>query len=249
MTSLSNPNDLAAELSAGRVDPRAAAQRLRWYAAVKNAADRALAALLLVLCSPLILLLLGIARVTNGGPALYSQMRLGHGGRPFRIYRVRTTRHDGEFLAIPRMTAVGSALRRYHLDALPLLWNVLRGDMSLVGPRPERPEIAEQLGRALPRYRERLRVRPGIMGLAQVLLPPDEDLNGARRKLRCDMCYVEHVSPLLDAKVAAATALKLFGAPTSWRRRLLRLPAGDGSTKDVAVAVVEREPASQLRTA
>lgn len=249
MTSLSNSNDLAAELPEGRVCSQPVSARPRPYVVVKAATDRVLAALLLVLFGPLILLLLVIVRVTSGVPALYSQTQLGRGGHPYRTYKVRTAQHDGACLTGPRVTPLGRTLRRCHLDALPLLWNVLRGEMSLVGPRPERPEITEQLGRALPRYRERLRVRPGITGLAQVLLPPDEHLASVRRRFGCDIYYAEHMSPLLDAKVAAAATLKLFGTSVAWRRRLLRLPTGDEPMRMATAAVAEREPASRLQTA
>src|SRR4030081_2548574 len=89
-----------------------------------------------------------------------------------------------------RIIPVGRLLRRTHIDELPQLWNVLRGEMSLVGPRPERPEIVADLVREVPRYRERLAVPPGITGLAQVQLPPDEHTDGVRRKVAVDLRYI-----------------------------------------------------------
>src|SRR5205807_7700134 len=115
--------------------------------------DCALAVCLLIVTAPVILLAMLLIKLTSRGPALYSQSRLGLHGQPFRIYKIRTMIHDCESLTGPRwsvpgdrrVTPVGWFLRRAHLDELPQLWNILRGDMSLVGPRPERPEFVPQL--------------------------------------------------------------------------------------------------------
>lgn len=198
----------------------------------KAIADVACASILIVLAAPIILVVMLLVRLTSRGPALYTQTRLGLGGRSFTIYKVRTMRHDCERLSgprwategDPRVTFLGRFLRRAHLDELPQLWNVLRGEMSLVGPRPERPELVRQLERAVPRYRERLRVRPGITGLAQVQLPPDSNLAGVRRKIACDLLYLERMGPALDLKILLATAAKLAGIPAAITVRWLRLP-------------------------
>src|SRR5205823_10851019 len=155
------------------------------------------------------------------GPVFYSQTRLGRGGRPFRIYKIRTMVHNCERQSgarwctsgDPRITPVGRFLRATHLDELPQLWNVLRGDMSLIGPRPERPEIIAALERAIPRYHDRLLVRPGLSGLAQVQLPADTDLHSVRRKLAYDLYYVEQLGAWLDLRLALATALYLLRVP------------------------------------
>ena len=118
-------------------------------------------------------------------------------------------------------------LRATHLDELPQLWNVVRGEMSLVGPRPERPEFVRELERVIPNYRERLRVRPGITGLAQVQLPPDEDLAGVTRKVAYDVYYVERISPWLDVRILIGTALKLSGASFQSIRWFVALPPQD----------------------
>ena len=202
------------------------------YLASKALADRVLALALLVLAAPLILALMVLVRLTSRGPALYSQVRLGLDGRPYRIFKVRTMRHGCERQSGPcwsttgdtRVTGLGRWLRRTHLDELPQLWNVARGEMSLVGPRPERPEFVTQLELEIPRYRERLRVRPGITGLAQVLLPADVDVDGVFWKVAHDICYVETMSPWLDVKIAIGTLLKVLGVPFDVTRRLLRLP-------------------------
>jgi hypothetical protein len=113
------------------------------------------------------------------------------------------------------------------LDELPQLWNVLRGDMSLVGPRPERPEFFPQLEESLPFYRSRLLVRPGVTGLAQVQLPADADLESVRVKLSYDLYYVTNRSPWLDIRLIIATAAKMIGVPYHRITRLLYLPRGE----------------------
>src|SRR5262249_2177990 len=123
-----------------------------------------------------------------------------------------------------RVTPLGRFLRRTHLDELPQLWNVLRGEMSLVGPRPERPEFAPALARALPNYSRRLQVRPGVTGLAQVTLPADTDLESVRRKLRYDLYYVRHRTFWLDVRIVLVTGAKMLGVPTDLSARLLRIP-------------------------
>src|SRR5205085_8417032 len=107
----------------------------------------------------------------------------------------------------PRITPLGRLLRATHIDEFPQLLNVLRGDMSLTGPRPERPEIVEYLRSKVPGYSDRLRVRPGITGLAQVQLPPDVNLEGVWKKLVCDMHYIEHFSGWLDWRILLCTGL------------------------------------------
>jgi lipopolysaccharide/colanic/teichoic acid biosynthesis glycosyltransferase len=203
-----------------------------WYVPVKATFDFVFAAVLLVLCLPLILLLMVVVKLTSRGPALYTQERLGLGGRPFTIFKIRTMTHECEKLSgpcwatasDPRVTRLGRFLRRSHLDELPQLWNVLRGEMSLVGPRPERPVFVAELELAIPEYRERLRVRPGVSGLAQVQLPPDTDLAGVRRKIVCDLDYINRLGPGLDARILLATAFMLVGVPCPVTARLLRLP-------------------------
>jgi lipopolysaccharide/colanic/teichoic acid biosynthesis glycosyltransferase len=204
---------------------------------VKVAVDLAAAFVLLILAAPVIALLAILVRAGSRGPGIYRQVRLGRGGRPFTIYKIRTMVHDCELATGPtwslpgdsRVTGLGRFLRRTHLDELPQLWNVLRGEMSLVGPRPERPEIIRSLERVLPRYRDRLAVRPGVTGLAQVQLPPDTDVSGVRVKLDYDLCYIARMGFWLDARLVAATALKVAGVPLAVSLRLLALPIpGDG---------------------
>jgi lipopolysaccharide/colanic/teichoic acid biosynthesis glycosyltransferase len=205
-----------------------------FYEVVKPTLDAALALVLLVLTAPVVLLVMALVRLTSPGPALYSQVRLGKGGRPFRIWKIRTMQHNCEgrtgarwsVPGDPRVTPLGRFLRASHLDELPQLWNILRGDMSLIGPRPERPEIVARLEKAIPQYRNRLAVRPGVTGLAQVQLPPDADVDDVRRKVAADLAYIGHLVWWLDLRIAALTALHLFGIPCHRLCRLLLPAAG-----------------------
>jgi lipopolysaccharide/colanic/teichoic acid biosynthesis glycosyltransferase len=205
------------------------------YVPMKAIFDVVIALVLLVLLAPLIAFLILLVKLSSRGPTIYRQVRLGRDGSRFMIYRLRTMtnhceRDTGPRWSIPgdsRVTRLGRLLRQTHLDELPQLWNVLRREMSLVGPRPERPEFVSQLERALPKYRERLSVLPGITGLAQVQLPPDTELADVRVKLAHDLCYVEWVGPWLDARILAATALRLAGVSFDLTSRLFALPSPD----------------------
>jgi lipopolysaccharide/colanic/teichoic acid biosynthesis glycosyltransferase len=202
------------------------------YFWLKRVVDGFAALVLLVVTAPLVLLAMLLVKLTSRGPALYSQTRLGRHGQPFTIYKIRTMVHECESLtgarwSTPgdaRITALGRWLRKTHLDELPQLWNVLRGDMSLVGPRPERPEFVPRLEQALPHYRDRLRVRPGVTGLAQVQLPPDTDLNSVRSKLAYDLLYVQNLSFWLDVRICWATAFKMVGIPFRGLRWIFLFP-------------------------
>jgi lipopolysaccharide/colanic/teichoic acid biosynthesis glycosyltransferase len=203
-----------------------------WYVPYKAMADFVLTVPLLLLAMPVLLLAALAVKLTSRGPVFYSQLRLGLGGRPFRLYKLRSMNHECEHVSgprwatpgDPRVTPVGRLLRFTHLDELPQLWNILRGEMSLVGPRPERPEFVPHLVRAVVGYRERLQVRPGLTGLAQVQLPADTDLDSVRRKLAYDLFYVGAVSPWLDLRILAGTALRAVGVPFIVVRVLFWLP-------------------------
>jgi lipopolysaccharide/colanic/teichoic acid biosynthesis glycosyltransferase len=204
----------------------------RVYVAVKGLIDRVAALVLLVVTAPAVLLAMALVKLTSPGPAVYSQIRLGKGGRPFRIYKLRTMYHECEAYSgarwstpgDPRVTPLGHFLRATHLDELPQLWNILRGDMSLIGPRPERPEFVVKLEMAIPHYRARLLVCPGVTGLAQVQLPPDSDVEAVRQKVACDLVYVHNLGWWLDVRILALTALHVFGLPCHGLCRRL-LPA------------------------
>jgi len=231
---------------------RPAKARFLRYEIIKNALDCLLALVLLVVTAPIVLLSMLWVRLSSQGPAVYTQKRLGLHGRLITISKIRTMyqdseRESGAVWSLPgdsRVTPVGRFLRACHVDELPQLVSVLRGEMSLIGPRPERPEIAAQLERALPEYRRRLGARPGLTGLAQVLQPPDTDLGRVRTKLHYDLYYLERSRLWLDARILLATAFHLvnvpadriawtfgfpyYGRPTVDRRRLVDDQIGAG---------------------
>jgi len=159
-----------------------------------------------------------LVRLTSRGPTIYRQIRLGKNGEPFTLYKLRTMTEDAEAQSGAvwahkndhRIIRFGYALRATHIDELPQLVNVLKGEMSLIGPRPERPELVEKLLPFVPRFHERLHVRPGLTGLAQLKLPPDSNLEGVRRKLICDRYYVRHIGPWLDFRILLFTVLRII---------------------------------------
>jgi lipopolysaccharide/colanic/teichoic acid biosynthesis glycosyltransferase len=207
----------------------------RWYAPLRRALDFTAALTLLALSSPVLLLAAFAVRLSSRGPAFYTQVRTGRGGRVFTIYKIRTMVDNCESLTgprwtmpgDPRVTPVGWLLRRTHLDELPQLLNVLKGEMSLIGPRPERPEFVAALERVVPGYPARHHVLPGITGLAQVQLPPDTDIDSVRRKVLYDVYFIRHGSPLLDLRIALCTALHMGGISFAVLRSLRLVPAPD----------------------
>jgi lipopolysaccharide/colanic/teichoic acid biosynthesis glycosyltransferase len=185
-----------------------------------------------------------LIRLTSPGPVFYGQLRLGQAGRLFTIYKLRTMEHNCEARTgiqwsspgDPRVTPIGRFLRRSHIDELPQLWNVLRGEMSLVGPRPERPELVAILEKDIPRYRERLQVKQGLTGVAQLLLPPDTDLDSVRAKVAYDLYYIQHLGLGLDLRTLFSTPLYLAGMSVGRTRRWLGLP---GQALHLAAAEIE----------
>ncbi len=185
----------------------------------KAAADFALAVLMLVPALPLLFLCVVLVRLTSRGPAIYTQARVGRGGCIFTLYKIRTMYHDCEKLTGPqwsapgdaRITGVGRVLRKLHLDELPQLFNVLRGEMSLVGPRPERPEIVKRLREVVVGYDRRHAVKPGITGFAQIHLPPDTCVRSVRNKLVYDLFYVRTRGVRMELFILVATGLKMLG--------------------------------------
>jgi lipopolysaccharide/colanic/teichoic acid biosynthesis glycosyltransferase len=217
------------------------------YVPVKLAADVLVASLLSLITLPLVILAALLVKLSSRGPAFYSQVRLGRNGKPFKIYKIRTMFHECELLSGPRwstpgdarITSVGRVLRSTHLDELPQLLNVVRGQMSLIGPRPERPEFLSVLEQALPSYRRRLLVRPGVTGLAQVHLPADTDLCSVRRKLAYDLYYIQRMGPWLDLQILLCTFLYALGVPFRWSRRLFHIPAPDAPEESMQVPVIQ----------
>jgi succinoglycan biosynthesis protein ExoA len=199
---------------------------------LKHTVEFLLAALLLALSSPLLVLLALLVKVTSRGPVFYHQTRLGQDGKHFTLHKFRSMRHNCERQSgptwsrpgDPRVTWLGRLLRVSHLDELPQLFNVLRGEMSLVGPHPERPEFLTELTRHVPRYALRLAVRPGITGLAQLQLPPDSDHEGVRKKVQLDLYYIDHGGFSLDVRILLCTVCKVLHIPFRISGRLLGIP-------------------------
>jgi lipopolysaccharide/colanic/teichoic acid biosynthesis glycosyltransferase len=184
----------------------------RW----KRYAAFPIALLLSTIALPIIAVAVLLVRLTSRGPGIYKQIRLGLDGKPFTIYKIRSMRVDAETATGAvwtarkdrRITPIGKILRKTHLDELPQLYNVLRGEMDLVGPRPERPEFVTELEKRIDGYAYRLYVRPGLTGLAQLNQASDIDLNDVRRKLVFDFEYIEQCSFVYDLHVLFCTFLK-----------------------------------------
>ena len=182
----------------------------RYYAAVKRGLDVVFALVGLLVCSPLLLAGALAVAIDDGLPVLFSQERVGRHRRPFRIHKLRTMVKDAEeasgpVLAEPddeRITRVGRHLRKYRVDEIPQLVNVLRGEMSFVGPRPERPHFVEQYIAETPGYAERFNVKPGATGLAQV---SGGYATTPERKLKYDLIYMYHQTLAMDAQIVAET--------------------------------------------
>ena len=199
----------------------------RW----KGIFDRASAAVMLIPAVPIIGLLIVLVRLTSKGPAIYSQTRVGKGGRVFKLHKIRTMRVDAERETGPtwtkrdddRITPMGRVLRKTHLDELPQLYNVLRGEMSLIGPRPERPEFVAILSGEIPGYSNRLKVTPGISGLSQINLEPDVDLESVYRKLVLDTEYIKKATLFIDFRMLLCTSLRLFGCRAEWAKHVTHL--------------------------
>jgi lipopolysaccharide/colanic/teichoic acid biosynthesis glycosyltransferase len=185
-----------------------------WYPSAKRLFDLVLATLVAIPAIPVMLLAALLVKLTSRGPAFYSQTRVGRGGQPFTIYKIRSMYHNCELgtgaqwsrKGDPRVMPVGRFLRRTHIDELPQLWNIFKGEMSLIGPRPERPEFVPQLELAIQHYRDRLLVLPGVTGLAQVHLGPDTDLASVERKLMFDLYYIKRLGLWMDLRILLATA-------------------------------------------
>lgn len=202
------------------------------YLMAKLLMDRVAAVFLLILLSPVMLVAALAVKVTSRGPVFYRQPRLGRGGHVFQVWKFRTMIDNAEAgtgpvwstAGDPRITKIGKILRDTHIDEFPQLLNVLGGAMSLVGPRPERPEIASELQTKISAYQLRLMIRPGITGFAQVRLPPDSDLEGVRRKLAHDLYYIQHLSLLMDLKILLRTGWSFVWSVGDVTVKTARLP-------------------------
>lgn len=184
----------------------------REHAFAKRAFDTAAAAMGLLICAPLFAATALAILIREGRPVFYSQERVGKSGRIFTLYKFRTMRRDAEANGSawasandPRITRMGWWLRKLRIDELPQLWNILKGDMSVVGPRPERPEFVGPLAALIPFYDERHLIKPGLTGWAQINLPYGASVSDARRKLQLDLYYIKHISLELDIIILLRT--------------------------------------------
>ena len=223
--------------------------RARGFDRLKPKIDFAIALILFLLAFPIVAIAGCLVVLTSNGPVFYRQTRVGQFGRPFRIWKIRTMRHNCEAASgakwsskgDQRVTVVGRFLRMTHIDELPQIWNILCGDMSLIGPRPERPEFIAYLEKALEGYRGRLAVKPGVTGLAQIQLPPDSNLMSVRQKLALDLVYVERRGLWLDLRLAIGTMLYLIGFSFATVRTAMSLPGAS----EVPTLLVNETEASQ----
>lgn len=193
------------------------------YAAAKRLFDILAALLGFTLLGPLMLVTALLVKITSKGPILYSQIRVGKYGKEFRMYKFRSMRVDAEKGTGPvwatkndnRLSPIGGLIRKVRLDELPQFFNILKGDMSLIGPRPERPKFVEELKQVIPDYEQRLNVQPGLTGLAQVWHRYDENIEDVKKKVIYDLRYIKNMCFAHDFKIAMRTILVVltgFGA-------------------------------------
>ncbi len=169
----------------------------------------------LVVSTPIIIFTAIVIKIVSPGPVFYTQERVGLKGRAFKIYKMRTMKLNAEKETgavwaqenDPRLIRYGALIRKTHIDELPQLFNVLKGDMSIVGPRPERPIFVKKLDREIVDYTKRLKVRPGITGLAQVWNKYDETLYDVRKKVKYDLLYIREMCLLVDLRILLRTVL------------------------------------------
>ncbi len=190
-----------------------------WEQAAKRMLDISVSFAVILLGMPFWLITALLVKLTSKGPIIYSQERIGKQGEIFYIYKFRSMRVDAEQAGVPqwaskndpRVTPIGKFLRKSHLDEVPQFWNVLKGDMSLVGPRPERQFFVEKLIEEIPYYTRRLKVRPGITGLYQAMVDKyDENIDDVKERVRYDLMYIESMSFRLDIKILFRTAYMML---------------------------------------
>ena len=187
---------------------------------VKRNFDILLSSVLLIVFLPLIILCALAVLIEDGSPVIYSQERIGKGGRPFRILKFRSMRRDAEAMGIPRLyagendprlTKVGKFIRQHHLDELPQLWNVLRGDMSFIGYRPERQFYIDRIMEKNPRYRYLYQIRPGVTSYATLYNGYTDTLEKMLTRLDLDLYYLRNHSVWFDVRVLGLTFLRIVG--------------------------------------
>jgi len=191
--------------------------RLR-YLLFKRIFDFIISGIGLLFLFPLFLIITFLIKVDSSGPVFFKQERVGENGKIFKIWKFRTMREDAEAQTgpvwaqedDPRITRIGRFLRKSHLDELPQLINVFKGEMSLIGPRPERPELYKKIIQTIPRFPERLKIKPGITGLAQVRYQYGASLKDAARKLKYDLLYIKRKCWLLDFQIILWTINRIL---------------------------------------
>lgn len=189
-----------------------------WERVFKRMIDVAFSMVVLTVCMPIWAVVAIVIRLDSKGPVFYSQDRVGRNGKIFRMHKFRSMQEDAELASGPvwadkddvRITRVGKTLRKLRIDEIPQLLNVLRGEMSLVGPRPERPYFVDQLKKEIPYYTRRQRIRPGITGWAQIKHKYDQSLDDVRKKLQYDLYYLENMSLRMDLKIIMNTIYTVF---------------------------------------
>lgn len=188
------------------------------YVKIKTILEPIIAFFMIVILAPIFVVTAILVRISSPGPIVYSQRRLGLGGTPFNIYKFRTMKQDAEATGVqwasgeedPRITPIGKWLRKLHLDELPQLWNILVGDVSFVGPRPERPEFYEQLAKEIPLFYLRTAIRPGVTGWAQVCAGYTNSVEGSKLKLSYDLYYFKNLSFKMDLQTIVLTFVHVF---------------------------------------
>ncbi len=190
---------------------------VKMYIRIKSFIEPILASVLIVLLSPILLVTAILVKLSSKGPVLFTQNRLGQGGRPFTIFKFRTMGLDAEMTGIqwaqlndPRITRMGNILRKLHLDELPQLLNIVRGELSFVGPRPERPEFYEKLRSEIPLFYMRTAIRPGITGWAQVCAGYASSIQESKIKLSYDLHYIKNMSLRIDIISSVMTVVHIL---------------------------------------
>lgn len=191
-----------------------------WEKKAKRLLDIAVSLLILIVSFPVIIITAIAIKIESKGPIFFKQERIGLKGQPFKVYKFRSMVNDAEKKSgpvwspknDPRITKVGKIIRKIRVDEIPQMYNVLKGEMSLVGPRPERKYFIEQLSKEIPLYKRRLKVRPGVTGWAQVKHKYDETIEDVKTKLNYDLFYIENISIRMDLKILFRTVfVVLFG--------------------------------------
>ena len=189
----------------------------RFYDQLKRAGEVLFAVLLQIAALPFEIVIILITKITSSGPVIYKQIRVGKNDKEFTLYKFRTMRIDAEKNGAQwsgtkddRVTPFGRLLRRTHFDELPQLLNIIKGNLSFVGPRPERPEFVGPLKEKVPYYEVRLLVKPGVTGWAQINHPADRDLEDVKQKLQYDIYYIKNRSIILDLAIIIKTVKSIF---------------------------------------